>query len=102
MRVFICWSGERSRAVAEALYEWLPLVLQRVEPWMSTNNIEKGSQWRSGLALELENARVGVICLTPENLKSTWLHFEAGALAKKQQQQGTRVCTFLYGEPIEL
>jgi hypothetical protein len=101
MKVFISWSGERSKAVAEALHDWLPSVIQAVEPWMSANDIEKGTRWRSGLATELEQASVSLICLTPENLESTWIHFEAGALSK--QQQNTYICTFLFGlEPIDL
>lgn len=31
---------------------------------------------------ELETCNFGVVCLTPENLKSLWLTFEAGALSK--------------------
>jgi hypothetical protein len=101
MRVFISWSGERSRTVAEALHDWLPSVIQAVQPWMSANDIEKGTRWRSGLANELEQASVSIICLTPENLEAPWIHFEAGALSK--QQQNTYVCTFLFGlEPIDI
>ncbi|MGA9995605.1 MAG: toll/interleukin-1 receptor domain-containing protein [Pyrinomonadaceae bacterium] len=101
MRVFISWSGERSRQVAEALHDWLPSVIQAVQPWMSANDIEKGTRWRSGLANELEQASVSIICLTPENLEAPWINFEAGALSK--QQQNTYVCTFLFGlEPIDL
>lgn len=93
MKVFISWSGQRSAAVADALRYWLPKVIQALEPWMSADDIEKGTRWRSGLASELEQSSVGIICLTPENLDSTWVHFEAGALSK--QQQNTYVCTFL-------
>jgi hypothetical protein len=101
MKVFISWSGERSKAVAEALRYWLPKVIQAIQPWMSANDIDKGTRWRSGIAQELEQSRIGVICLTPENLKSEWIHFEAGALSK--QQENTYVCTFLYGlEPADL
>lgn len=101
MRVFISWSGERSRLVAEALHDWLPSVIQAVQPWMSANDIEKGTRWRSGLANELEQASVSIICLTPENLEAPWIHFEAGALSK--QQPNTYVCTFLFGlEPIDM
>src|SRR5207253_10986974 len=79
----------------------LPNVIQAVQPWMSANDIEKGTRWRSGLASELEQASVSIICLTPENLEAPWLNFEAGALSK--QQQDTYVCTFLFGlEPIDV
>lgn len=101
MKVFISWSGERSRFVAEALRYWLPKVIQAIQPWMSSSDIEKGTRWRTDIASELEQSSIGIICLTPENLSSTWLHFEAGALSK--QQQNTYVCTFLYGlEPANV
>jgi hypothetical protein len=94
MKVFISWSDERSRQVAEALRYWLPKVIQAIQPWMSSSDIEKGTRWRTDVASELEQSSIGIICLTPENLNSTWIHFEAGALSK--QQQNTYVCTFLY------
>jgi TIR domain len=101
MKVFISWSGQRSAAVADALRYWLPKVIQALEPWMSADDIEKGTRWRSGLARELEKSSVGIICLTRENLDSTWIHFEAGALSK--QQQNTLACTFLFDlEPTDV
>jgi hypothetical protein len=101
MRIFISWSGERSRLIAEALRYWLPKVIQAVQPWMSANDIEKGTRWRVGISDELEQSSVGIICLTPENLDSSWIHFEAGALSK--QQQNTYVCTLLYQiEPADV
>jgi len=60
---------------------------------MSSNDIEKGTRWRSGLANELEQASVSIICLTPENLEAPWINFKAGALSK-QQEKGY-VCTLL-------
>ncbi len=90
MKVFISWSGPRSAAVAEALRYWLPKVIQALEPWMSADDIEKGTRWRSGIATELEQSSVGIICLTRENLDSTWIHFEAGALSKQQKSTYVR------------
>ena len=91
--VFISWSGERSRLVAEALRGWLPVVLQTVQPWMSVADEEKGSRWESEISARLDEADVGIVCLTPENLSSPWLLFEAGALSKKLSK--SRVCTYL-------
>jgi len=82
MKVFISWSGERSRAVAEALRDWLPLVIQAVKPWISARDIDKGTRWRSALAKQLEEAKFGIACVTKDNLEAPWLLFEAGALSK--------------------
>jgi TIR domain len=92
-RVFISWSKARSKAVAEALYDWLPTVMQNVETWMSTADINKGTKWREVLTGELATANFGIICLTPENLTEPWLLFEAGALSKTA---GSRIWTYLF------
>ncbi len=92
--VFISWSGERSRRAAEALYEWLPIVLQSARPWMSNTDIDKGSRGLEEVGKALEGMKVGIICLTPENLTAEWILFEAGALSKTLDAK-TRVCTYL-------
>jgi hypothetical protein len=93
-RIFISWSGERSRAVAEALYAWLPNVIQAGELWMSEADIEKGARWSIELALHLNETRLGIICLTPENHDAPWILFEAGALSKTLMN--TFVCPYLF------
>ena len=85
MRVFISWSGERSKVLASALKEWLPLVLHNVEPWMSEADIAAGGLWEIEIAKELEVANFGITCVTRENVSAPWLLFEAGALAKSLQ-----------------
>jgi 5-formyltetrahydrofolate cyclo-ligase len=93
LKVFISWSGDAARMVAEALREWLPNVLHMVEPWLSSTDIEKGAKWRQVVSGELENTHFAVICLTTDNLNSPWLLFEAGALSKKTD---SRICTYLF------
>jgi hypothetical protein len=83
-----------SRAVAEALREWLPCVIQAVEPWVSAHDIERGARWGPALTKELEQTKVGIICLTPDNLNAPWILFEAGALSKTVD--ATFVCPFLF------
>ncbi|MFZ4984980.1 MAG: TIR domain-containing protein [Blastocatellia bacterium] len=82
MKTFISWSGPVSLQVAKALTDWLRDVFPDVEPWMSEDSIQAGSRWGLELTKELSDTNVGVLCLTPDNLQSLWLHFEAGALSK--------------------
>lgn len=95
MKVFISWSGERSHALADALHDWLPLVLHYVEPWLSQADIEAGQRWADQVAKELEACNFGILCITRENVGSPWVLFEAGALAKSMQ--GSRVIPLLLG-----
>lgn len=82
MKVFLSWSGTPSRMLGEALRDWLPNVLQVVQPWMSAVDMQVGTRWSLDLSKELEAARAGIICLTPDNQNSPWILFEAGALSK--------------------
>ncbi len=92
--IFISWSGQRSEWAAEALRDWLPLVLQAAKPWMSEADIDKGSRGLDEVGRALEGMKIGIICLTPENLDARWILYEAGALSKTLDAK-TRLCTFL-------
>lgn len=94
MKVFMSWSGERSKAVASALSGWLADVFRDVEPWMSAHNIDAGQRWGHELGEQLGSSNFGILCLTPENLESPWLLFEAGALSKFIGQ--ARVVPYLF------
>lgn len=93
MRIFVSWSGERSKLVANLLDEWLVCVLQACRPWVSTKDIDKGSLWFSEISDQLRETSVGIICLTQDNKTKPWILFEAGALAKGLTT--SRVCTLL-------
>lgn len=86
MIIFISWSGERSNKFARALKDWLPDVLQGIDPWMSEHDISAGSRWHQKLAEALDQTRFGILCITPENQQAPWLLFEAGALSKSLNQ----------------
>jgi hypothetical protein len=94
MKVFISWSGEFSKTVAQALRKWLPNVLQTIQPWISTE-IKAGARWSEEIALQLSETQFGIICVTPLNQRAPWLLFEAGALAKTLHN--TYVCPYLIG-----
>nr|WP_319390454.1 toll/interleukin-1 receptor domain-containing protein [uncultured Cohaesibacter sp.] len=95
MKVFISWSGNRSKAVANALRDWLPMTLSYVKPWVSDKDIGAGDRWAQSIAGELETSNFGIICITPENLQSEWILFEAGALSKSMLD--AKVIPLLFG-----
>ena len=72
--------------MAFALRGWLPQVIQAIEPWMSAEDLSAGTRWSPAIAAQLDASSFGIVCLTPENQASEWLHFEAGALAKSVAQ----------------
>lgn len=93
MKVFLSWSGTRSREFANMLSDWLCCVIQAARPWVSTRDLDRGSLWFGEINDQLKDTTVGVICLTQENKNRPWILFEAGALAKGLST--ARVCTFL-------
>ena len=82
MKIFLSWSGDRSKAMALALKEWLPLVVQAFDPFMSDEDIKKGERGSAVMATELDKCKYGILCITPENRERPWIMFEAGAITK--------------------
>lgn len=82
MKVFISWSGELSKNIAEVIKKWLPCIIQSVEVFFSPDDIEKGENWDTKVSTELLECKYSIICLTKENVSAPWIHFESGALAK--------------------
>jgi hypothetical protein len=93
-KVFISWSGDLSKKLAEEVRLWLPGVLQFVKPYFTPNDIEKGTRWSTEISIELESSNAGIICLTKDNINKPWILFEAGALSKNFGK--ANVCTILF------
>jgi hypothetical protein len=96
MKVFLSWSGALSHRVAVAFSDWLPSVIQSVDPYVSSEDIEKGAPWSPELDKALTESRFGIICLTADNQDSRWLNFEAGVLARAIENPKMRVSPFLF------
>lgn len=96
MKVFISWSGDTARKIALELYEWLPMVLQSIEPYMSEQSIEKGTRWVTNVAEQLQDSVAGIVILTPDSLNAPWLNFEAGALSRVVDQSA-KLAPVLFG-----
>ena len=101
-KIFIGWSGDRSKDAARALRDWIPNVIQAADPWMSEKDIDPGSMWDKDLIAALESAKIGILCITSDDLNSIWMHFEAGMLANSLKERNY-VCPYLLGvEPTDI
>lgn len=98
MKIFISWSGRRSRQIADALTKWLKEVFSFHTPpldvFVSTQDIRAGAKWSEIINAALRDSSFGVLCLTPENLNAPWILFEGGALSKTAGEMS--VCPYLY------
>jgi hypothetical protein len=81
-RIFVSWSGERSRSAALGLKSLLLDVLGESLDVFISAHMEPGVVWVQELGRELEGSDFGILCLTRDNIQSSWLLFEAGAIAK--------------------
>ena len=64
VKVFISWSGDTSLKVAQLLRDWLPYVINAIEPYVSSEDIDKGARWSTDIAKELEDSTFGILCVT--------------------------------------
>ena len=94
-KVFLCWSKDRSKAIAEGWAKLLPEIVNG-EPILSTE-FQKGREWSTVLRKDLDEAKTGIVFITPENMASPWIHFEAGALATAVASRNGEVFTYVYG-----
>lgn len=81
--------------MAEVLHEWLPTVINSVEPWISSEGLRAGLKWNQQLEKELNGTSFGIIVATPRNQHAQWLNSEAGALSKKVGGAESRVAPLL-------
>src|SRR4029077_2327530 len=95
-KIFLCWSKTRSKRIAEGGARLLPQIIKGIQPIVSTE-FRKGKEWSRLLRRDLDQARTGIVFLTPENVDAPWIHFEAGAPAAGVGHRDGDVFTYLYG-----
>jgi len=79
--LFISWSGDLSKNIAEEIKLFLEESLHAVIPFFSPD-IQKGAGWLDEINKAIDNSVAGIICLTKENYTKPWVLFESGALSR--------------------
>lgn len=94
MKVFISWSGPLSENLGQLIRDWLPKVIQSVNPYFTPSDVEKGARWLPEITQQLDESKLGILCVTSDNISSDWLLFEAGVLSKQLKRM--HVCPILF------
>jgi hypothetical protein len=63
-------------------------MFQTLDPFVSSTDISPGTEWFGTIAATLQASALAIICVTPENVGSPWLHWEAGAIGMTITAQG--------------
>ncbi|WP_349585291.1 hypothetical protein [Leuconostoc citreum] len=89
-KIFLSWSGEKSKKNANAFKELLqtvfPNIINDKNIFFSDDetSIRQGSDFYKQILDNLSDSSIGIIFLTSDNYnKSSWLNFESGALKTK-------------------
>ena len=65
-------------------------------PWVSSEDIRKGTRWDAELWDRLQATSYAIICATPDAVRSPWVNFEAGVVARAVGVE-SHVVPFLFG-----
>jgi hypothetical protein len=83
MKVFISWSGDAEREVAEALRVAVNAVCAgRAEAFVSSQDIPKGERGLNVIDEKLKATDYGMVILSAANQVKPWINYEGGAMAK--------------------
>lgn len=82
-KIFISWSGDNSKRIAIELKNTLEKGIFNgtgLECFVSDVDIGSGDDWWYKIKKELKKCKLGIVCITKENLKAPWIFFESGAM----------------------
>lgn len=99
MKIFVSWSGKKSKEMSVILNNWLPLIFPHAQIFISSE-IEKGANFLEVILTALKESSVGIFLLTKGNTTAPWIQFEAGAFASKGLH--ARVCPLYVDNDIEI
>lgn len=91
MKVFISWSGEESKHIAEILRNHLTDFFNNsIEFWVSAEDISLGAVTFDVIRNALIESDMAILCLTAMNYNKPWILFESGAIFGKNYFEITK------------
>lgn len=75
-RIFISWSGKNSKIIAKELknvFENKIFAGTGLTCFVSDVDIASGTDWWDKIKGELKTCRLGILCITKENIRAPWI-----------------------------
>ena len=85
-KIFISWSGSVTNNFAMGLKKIIEETIfpdLNVECFVSNVDIASGTDWWTSISSELKCCRLGILCLSNENIYAPWIFYEAGGMASR-------------------
>ena len=80
MRIFISWSKDKSRQLAEETKKFISNILGNPVEFFFSPEMYKGTRVDNQIHEELLKCDKCIVCITSENFKNPWLLYEAGII----------------------
>lgn len=80
MRIFISWSKDKSRQLAEETKKFISNILGNSVEFFFSPEMYKGTRVDNQIHEELLKCDKCIVCITSENFKNPWLLYEAGII----------------------
>lgn len=101
MDLFLSWSTERSKKLANIFNKWVTKVIPQLDVYYSPDDIQPGERWSDSIKDGLKGNPMGIFFVVEENIVQPWLNFEAGAISN--QVGNTNVIPLLHDiEPSKI
>ena len=83
MDIFLSWSTDRSKNLANIFNKWITKVIPQIEVYYSPDDIQPGERWSDSIKDGLKGNPMGIFFIVEENIVQPWLNFEAGAISNQ-------------------
>ena len=99
MKIFISWSKNKSRQLAEATKNFLERTLGNSVEFFFSPEMYKGTSVDHEIHENLLESSKCLVCVTSENFKNPWLLYEAGVVygANHQKTKEGIIIPILFG-----
>jgi hypothetical protein len=101
MNIFISQSGNLSKEIAEVFSEWIKSFLKNINVFVSSSEIDYGSEWFQKIQKSLREADFAMSILTKENHSKPWINYEYGALVEILKNKGNNAIPILFGVDVK-